>query len=74
MKTKTPKAQPKTAKASGSSNLPGGKNRKTRFVLHDSTAQEVFLAGDFNDWDPDALPLKPDGNGGWSAEIEKFVG
>ena len=50
--------------------MPGGKDRKVHFALEDKSAREVFLAGAFNGWDGTALPLKHDGAGVWSADIE----
>jgi 1,4-alpha-glucan branching enzyme len=32
-------------------------------------AKQVTLAGDFNDWDPDALPLKRQPDGSWTGQV-----
>ena len=40
-----------------------------RFSLHDSGAHQVGLAGDFNGWRPDALPLTRGPDGTWSATV-----
>ena len=39
------------------------------FVCLAREAKEVFIAGDFNDWDPRAHPMKPTPDGAWRAEI-----
>jgi hypothetical protein len=40
-----------------------------RFSLHDADARTVGLAGDFNGWRPDALPLTRGPDGTWSATV-----
>jgi hypothetical protein len=40
-----------------------------RFSLHDGGARQVGLAGDFNGWRPDALPLTRGPDGTWSATV-----
>jgi glycosidase len=34
------------------------------------TVDAVYVAGDFNDWDPTAAALEPDGSGGYSAYLD----
>lgn len=45
-------------------------NGRLAFVYHDDTANSVSVAGDFNGWDQRATPLKRNGSGLWSTEIE----
>ena len=33
-------------------------------------AESIFLAGDFNDWDPTATPMKPNSKGVFRATLE----
>lgn len=41
-----------------------------QFAFADPTAQTVAVAGDFNDWDAEATPLRdPDGDGVWTGLI-----
>jgi hypothetical protein len=40
-----------------------------RFSLRDADARHVGLAGDFNGWRPDALPLTRGPDGTWSATV-----
>lgn len=40
------------------------------FEFTDSTARRVCIAGTFNDWQPDAKPMHPMGNGRWLKETE----
>lgn len=39
-----------------------------RFEFTDPTARRVCIAGTFNDWQPDAKPMHPMGNGRWHKE------
>ena len=40
-------------------------NRRVTFSLSATEAGEVFVAGDFNGWDPRKSPMKKTGNGKW---------
>jgi serine protease AprX len=40
------------------------------FLFHRDSAQNVALAGDFNDWDPSCTPFTKQPDGMWRAEIE----
>lgn len=40
-----------------------------RFGYFRPEAREVFLVGEFNDWNPRATPMKRDALGDWSVEI-----
>lgn len=48
--------------------------RKVEISFHLPEAKEVFLAGDFNGWDPQSLRLEKDGKGGWEAKLNLFPG
>jgi RNA polymerase-binding transcription factor DksA len=48
--------------------------RKARFVLINPDAQEVFVAGSFNDWNPTTTPLLNIGHGRWVRELSLPVG
>jgi 1,4-alpha-glucan branching enzyme len=43
--------------------------RSVRFGYFNPDAQEVFLVGSFNGWNPRATPLKRDALGDWSVEL-----
>ncbi|MBU0987966.1 MAG: isoamylase early set domain-containing protein [Proteobacteria bacterium] len=43
--------------------------KKVAFSLETAEAKEVVLAGDFNNWDPKAHPMKTDGNGIWNRTL-----
>jgi len=70
MRTKTAKAKSKKAAPSFRPGTKIGGNGKIHFELKDIPAHEVFLAGDFNGWNPAASPLERNGDRCWSAEIE----
>lgn len=40
-----------------------------RFEHDDQAAGEVFVAGSFNDWHPQAIPMKQRDGGSWTVEI-----
>lgn len=40
-----------------------------QFVLHAPGARSVAVVGDFNDWDPQALPMTQEGGGVWSVVV-----
>src|SRR5689334_23215033 len=39
--------------------------KPVNFVCTAPDAEQVFLAGDFNDWDPTSHPMKRQPDGGW---------
>jgi 1,4-alpha-glucan branching enzyme len=43
--------------------------REVEVVYEAPQAREVFLAGDFNNWSLDALPLHRNGDGVWRAKL-----
>lgn len=43
--------------------------KRVGFKLNAPEAQEVFLAGSFNEWDEGARPLKKDAKGVWRTRI-----
>jgi len=45
------------------------KNRKITFSLEAADAGEVYLAGEFNDWNPTGLPMKKSADGKWKKQI-----
>ena len=50
---------PKTARES----------KKETFTYNDANAQSVSLAGDFTDWERNAIPMKKQKNGSWKATV-----
>ena len=42
---------------------------KVRFDLMSRLAREVFLAGDFNNWNPNDLPLERKDGGLWTTDV-----
>ena len=53
---------------------PAGDTVYVRFELRDSEARAVHLAGDFSDWNPDAIPLVRAGDGTWSVTLPLRIG
>jgi len=45
------------------------KQQKVTFSLENADANEVFLIGDFNEWNPKTHPMQCDGNGTWIKDI-----
>jgi 1,4-alpha-glucan branching enzyme len=50
------------------------KRRKITFALDSSSAKNVILMGDFNNWNPKKHPMKKDGNGVWTKTVMLFPG
>ncbi len=51
------------------------KSRKvTSFLYHAEDAKAVFLAGSFNDWNPEATPMSRSSSGQWTADLELTPG
>jgi 1,4-alpha-glucan branching enzyme len=46
------------------------KRRKVTFSFEAVAAKEVFLMGDFNNWDPKKHPMKNEGHGTWNKTLE----
>lgn len=44
-------------------------SNKIRIEFHDEKAQAVFIAGTFNEWRPDAMPMISLGEGRWGKEL-----
>lgn len=43
---------------------------KTSFVCPATDATNIFLAGTFNDWNPQSTPMKRASNGAWQIALE----
>jgi 1,4-alpha-glucan branching enzyme len=50
------------------------KHKKVRFAITAPQAHNVFLAGDFNLWDKENLPLKKKRNGDWDTSVKLSSG
>ena len=48
--------------------------KRLNFKLHAPEAKDVFVAGTFNDWDPQARPLKVDKKGNWKTWMSLMPG
>ncbi len=48
--------------------------KKVQFEFSAPEASEVFLAGEFNDWNPRANPLKKDKTGMWKLTLSLMSG
>ena len=49
-------------------------SKKVGFTLSAPEAQNVFLAGDFNDWEATPHPLEKDSGGDWKINIDLMPG
>ncbi len=43
--------------------------RKVELIFQAQEAEQVFVAGDFNNWDPAATPMKRHKEGYWKAKL-----
>ena len=50
------------------------RERKVEFRFHAPEAMEVYVAGEFNQWNPCSLAMKKDKKGDWRAEITLLPG
>ncbi len=48
--------------------------RKVHFIFQAPGANEAYLAGEFNGWHTQTLPMKKGENGVWNAAMELNVG
>lgn len=48
--------------------------KPTAFTCHSPAAQQVFLAGTFNDWKPDVTPMVRGSDGNWSVGLKLSPG
>lgn len=53
---------------------PKAQFQPTTFSCYAPEAEDVFLAGSFNDWNPEATPLENDDQGSWSVALELAPG
>ena len=51
------------------SKQPRTKTKRVRFELHAPEAQNATLAGNFNWWDVNSLPMKKDKQGTWKVSV-----
>ena len=69
-----PAPSPVVATVVATNASPDGRH-EVRFVFVSDSAERVSVAGDFNDWDPSATPLRRVGEGGvWSAVLRVAPG
>jgi 1,4-alpha-glucan branching enzyme len=71
-KRKGEQAMPRTKKEVSRKAKP--KRRRTVFRVTAPEAHEVFLAGDFNDWDVRKHPMKKEKNGVWKKVTQLLPG
>ena len=45
------------------------KRQKVTFSLKNTEAKEVFLTGDFNNWQPEKHPMRKDKRGTWKKQV-----
>jgi 1,4-alpha-glucan branching enzyme len=48
----------------------GKEEKNVEFTFYAPEATEVFLAGEFNNWDTQSLPMKKGKDGVWKAKIK----
>ena len=51
-----------------------GEKREVELMLYAPRAQKVFIAGTFNNWDTEAMPLTKDDHGVWRIKISIVPG
>lgn len=53
---------------------PKSASTKTLFSCNAPEAQQVYLAGTFNEWKPDVTPMEKGEDGKWTASLELPIG
>ena len=48
--------------------------KNVEFTFHAPDAMEVCLAGEFNSWDTQSLPMKKDKSGVWKTKVKLHAG
>jgi len=48
--------------------------KKVEFIFHAPEAREVCLAGEFNYWNTQSLPMKKDESGVWKTKVKLHAG
>ncbi len=51
-----------------------GSSGNVHFTFRCNTRRQVYIAGDFNDWDPQATPMIPDRTGLWHHTLKLSPG
>ena len=54
--------------------MPASQKSRVNFALHAPDANEVFIAGTFNDWNPQVRPLRCDKKGTWRTWMNLSAG
>ena len=60
--------------AKAATKLDPNASRKTPFTCQSPEARDVFLAGTFNDWDPNGIVMERQDDGTWRTELELAPG
>jgi hypothetical protein len=58
-----------TERKTGATGRSSGERREVTFTIDCPDASEVSLIGEFNNWSPEATPMKPAGNGKWTVTV-----
>jgi 1,4-alpha-glucan branching enzyme len=64
----------KKSKGKEMKEAPKKTDKHVEFTLHAPEAKEVYLAGEFNHWNNQSLPMKKDKAGVWKTEIKLLPG
>jgi 1,4-alpha-glucan branching enzyme len=58
----------------GKANSTKGISKDTEFSFYAPGAMSVFVAGEFNGWDTQSLPMKKNKDGTWKAKVKLQTG
>ncbi|MEW6587408.1 MAG: isoamylase early set domain-containing protein [Nitrospirota bacterium] len=73
-KEKEKKVEKKVKKPAKKPKKESQKEQKIEIKLYAPEAENVSVAGEFNDWDIKALPMKKSKDGMWKVKIKLFSG
>lgn len=64
----------KAAKGKGEAGKKKQREKKVEFIFQAPEVTQVCLAGEFNNWDPQSLPMAPGAQGDWRLELRLLPG
>jgi 1,4-alpha-glucan branching enzyme len=68
------KKENKSAKSKGEVERPKQTHRNVEFTFYSPESMNVYVAGEFNGWDTQSLPMKKDKDGVWRSKVKLLPG
>lgn len=68
------KKESKTVRSEGKVKISKKTYKNVEFTFYSPEATYVYVAGEFNGWDTQSLPMKKDKDGVWRSKVKLFPG